>query len=348
MGFPPAEAELAAAQMAAEQAEVEHDPEPDHGQLDALSGMVERQAPAVAEPAEVADVVEAEPAATESAETVTALDAATPTEPSAPVQDTVEAEDFDPLTAPIENVVEYSEPHEPDTAATEDVAAPDEIVITHGRTFGVQRLAQVFIMGAALSNLALAGLEAIGGGAMVVVSLALVSLAIWTAAVITFLHWVSRAYLHVASTSAVPQRHGHTMAVAGWMIPVAGFVVGYRVLQDLWAGSDPATRGDADAGPARARLIDVWLLGVVTATLFAYALPFALGDSVLWGALSSVGLLAAAFALIQVMTTIGGWVTDVPPAPAAAEIVDEGTVSTRADDLQPTAPVAEPDPVPVD
>lgn len=347
MGFPPAEAELAAAQAVAEQAEVEHDPEPDHGQLDALSGMVERQAPAVAEPAEVADVVEAEAAATEAAEPVTALDAATPTEPSAPVQDAVETEDFDPLTAPIETVVEYSEPHEPDTAATEHLT-DEEKVTTPGRTFGVQRLAQVFIMGAALSNLALVGLEAIGGGAMVVVSLALVGLAIWTAAVITFLHWVSRAYLHVASTSAVPQRHGHTMAVAGWMIPVVGFVVGYRVLQDLWAGSDPTTRHDADAGPAKARLIDVWLLGIVTATVFGYALPFALGDSVLWGALSSVGLLAAAFALIQVMTTIGGWTADVPPAPAAAEIVDEGTVSTRVDDLQPTAPVAEPDPVPVD
>jgi hypothetical protein len=143
------------------------------------------------------------------------------------------------------------------------------------------------------------------------------------------------------------------MAVAGWMIPVAGFVIGYRVLQDLWAGSDPATRSDPEATPAKARLIDVWLLGLVTATVFGYAMPLALGDSTLWGVLSSVGVVTAALALIQVMSTLGAWSvdTDSTTAPTTpVEAIDEGTVTTRVDHLEAVAPdvVPEEEPVSVD
>ena len=198
-------------------------------------------------------------------------------------------------------------------------------------------------MSAALSNLALVGLEVIAEGSLAVLALALVSLGIWTAAAITFLHWVSRTYARVVTTSPVRQRHGATMAVAGWMIPIAGIIIGYRVLQDLWAGSDPATRSNPEATPAKARLLDVWLLGLVTATVFGYAMPLAVGDSALWGVLSSVGVLTAALALIQVISTLGTWSTDADDrstteATGSTDPVDDGTVTTRVDHLEAVAP----------
>ncbi len=302
---------------------------PDHGQLDALAGIAERQAPTTEEPAE-----------------------AMPMTPGTGATETDGAiEQFDPLTSPLETLIEDVDPQRGD-----DVVAVDDssaVPSRSGRTFDVQRLCQVLVMSAALSNLALAGLEVIAEGSMAVLALALVSLGIWTAAAITFLHWVSRTYARVVSTSPVRQRHGATMAVAGWMIPVAGFVIGYRVLQDLWAGSDPATRSDPEATPAKARLIDVWLLGLVTATVFGYAMPLALGDSTLWGVLSSVGVVTAALALIQVMSTLGAWSvdTDSTTAPTTpVEAIDEGTVTTRVDHLEAVAPdvVAEEEPVSVD
>jgi hypothetical protein len=207
-------------------------------------------------------------------------------------------------------------------------------------------------MSAALSNLALMGMEVVAEGSMAVLALALVSLGIWTAAAVTFLYWVSRMYAHVVSTSPVRQRHGATMAVAGWMIPIAGIVIGYRVLQDLWTGCDPDTCTNREATPARARLIDMWVLGMVTATVFGYAMPLALGDSALWSALSSVGVLTAALALIQVMSTLSAWSTGeaAPSTTEDTELLDEATVTTRVDHLEAVAPepVPEPERVSVD
>ena len=97
------------------------------------------------------------------------------------------------------------------------------------------------------------------------------------------------------------------MSLIGWFIPIAGFVIGYRVLQDLWTGSDPATRDDANASPAKARMIDVWLLGIVTAALFGFVMPLALGASALWAGISSVGLLVAALGLVSTMAAISAW-----------------------------------------
>ena len=139
------------------------------------------------------------------------------------------------------------EPQVADDAAEADVTST--VGSARGRTFDVQRITQVLIMSAALSNLALVGMEVIAEGSMAVLALALVSLGIWTAAAITFLHWVSRTYARVVTTSPVRQRHGATMAVAGWMIPIAGIVIGYRVLQDLWGRFRPGhaqqPRGDS-------------------------------------------------------------------------------------------------------
>ncbi len=350
VGFPPTDGELA---MTTPPDDVEPEVEaPDHGQLDALAGIAERQAPPSEEPAEAMPVTPETGAigAPVEAAHVQEPDVAHDREPSPAPETDGAIEQFDPLTAPLETLIEDIEPQRGD-----DVVAVDDssaVPSRSGRTFDVQRLCQVLVMSAALSNLALAGLEVIAEGSMAVLALALVSLGIWTAAAITFLHWVSRTYARVVSTSPVRQRHGATMAVAGWMIPVAGFVIGYRVLQDLWAGSDPATRSNPEATPAKARVIDVWLLGLVTATVFGYAMPLALGDSTLWGVLSSVGVLTAALALIQVMSTLGAWSvdtdTDSTTAPTTSiQVADEGTVTTRVDHLEAVAPDVVPEEAPV-
>lgn len=341
-GYPPADPPPAPA-ATAPPPESEVAARPDDTQLDSLAGMAQRQQPEA-------------PAPDASAPEAPAPEAPAPDEPA----QREPAAEFDPLTAPLAQVVDSIEPtEEPSSRAVAPTTAETS---TPRRTFDVQRLAQVFIMGAALTNLALVGLEVVAAGTTAVLALALVSLATWTAAAVTFLHWVSRSYTAVASSSPVRQRHGATMAVAGWLIPVAGIIIGYRVLQDLWTGADPKTRDDADAAPAKARLIDIWLLGLLTATVFGYAMPLALGDSALWSALSTVGVLVAAVALIQVMTTIGTWIaagpiaaSDEPPLSASAAdgagaTTDEGTVSTRVDDLVavPVEPVSHDDPVSVD
>jgi hypothetical protein len=174
----------------------------------------------------------------------------------------------------------------------------------------------------------------------VVLGLGLLTLAVWTGAAVTFLYWVSRAYAHVAANSGRRQRHGASMSLIGWLIPVVGLFIGYRVLQDLWVGSDPATRYDADAKPRGARVIDIWVLGLITAMLFAYGLPLALGDSALWSGIASLGMAAAALALASAISTVSNWQDAPDPGPAdhlATEPVinDEGTVTTRIDEIEP-------------
>jgi hypothetical protein len=170
----------------------------------------------------------------------------------------------------------------------------------------------VLLVGTAVANLVVIALGAVldsssGMTTTVILALALITLALWTGAAVTFLHWISRAHTHVAATAAFRQRHGASMSLLGWFIPVAGFVIGYRVLQDLWTGSDPATRGDAQATPAKVRMIDLWLLAIVTASVFGYVMPLALGDSALWAGISGISLLVAALGLVSIMGTISDW-----------------------------------------
>jgi hypothetical protein len=211
------------------------------------------------------------------------------------------------------------------------------------------RPAQFLILATAVLNLTVVGLGAAIGAAsgstsFVVLGLALVTLAAWTGAAVTFLHWVSRAHTHVAMTASSRQRHGSSMALLGWFIPIAGLVIGYRVLQDLWTGSDPSTRDDADASPAKVRMLDVWLLGIVTAALFGYAMPLALGESAIWGLLSALGLLAAAFGLVSVMRAISTWQSETDgvteDADSAAEAAVEGTPTATTESAP--VPVSEP------
>jgi Domain of unknown function (DUF4328) len=350
VGFPPAEGELTTT-TPVDEVEPEVEAAPDHAQLDALAGIAERQAPRTEEPAEPVPAPPADVSEVPVEADVEEPADVTNTEP-APVPEAVDAvEQLDPLTAPLETLIQDVEPQSVNDVVETDDTSPDPG--TPGRTFDVQRLTQVLVMAAALSNLALVGLEVIAEGSMAVLALALVSLGIWTAAAVTFLHWVSRTYARVVTASPVRQRHGAVMAVAGWMIPIAGILIGYRVLQDLWTGSDPSTRDNPEATPAKARLIDVWLLGLVTATVFGYAMPLALGDSALWGVLSSVGVLTAAVALIQVISTLGAWSTDVGSSTEeteSADPVDAGTVTTRVDHLEAVVPepVPEPESVSID
>ncbi len=260
----------------------------------------------------------------------------------------------EPATAP-DDVLE---PITDETGDELESSAPNDSHATEtaGQASAILRPAQLLVVATAALNLILVGLNAVLGtssGSVSVVTLgaALITLAVWTGATVTFLHWVSRAHSHVAATAASRQRHGASMSLIGWFIPIAGFVIGYRVLQDLWTGSDPATRQDADAPPAKVRTIDLWLLGIVTAALFGYAMPLALGDSALWSGISALGLLVAALSLASTMGSISAWQLDQQDAAAqdeAAPSADSGVendVAVSADELERPNPVPSPEPV---
>lgn len=355
-------------------------------QLDALAGMVARQgqpmtpqstehtpeppsdveAPANSDPADQAPSAAADKPV-DSAPDAKSVEP-TPEEP-------VALEDIDPLTAPLAALTDHVEPdlesrqsanhsdtptadrdaedvHNPvsDSADVVDVAATAASTATPRRAAAIVRPASVLLVGTAVMNLVVVALASVlntsGSMTGVVLGLALITLALWTGAAVAFLHWVSRAHSHVAASAASRQRHGASMSLIGWFIPIAGFVIGYRVLQDLWTGSDPATRTDPDAAPAKARMIDVWLLGIVTAALFGYVMPMVLGDSALWAGVSGVGLLVAALGLVSTMGAISAWQSeetanegsDAPAAPIAEQTPNAEMAEPVAAEATPAAP----------
>ena len=146
-----------------------------------------------------------------------------------------------------------------------------------------------------------------GGSLLLSLGLAMVTFAAWVATTAAFLVWVSRTHTQVVATSTVRQRHGSTMTVAGWFIPVYGFIVGWQVMQDLWVGSDPETRTSPPEKAPQPQLISLWLLTFVGAVVLGWVVPLALGGSAVLGVAGSVCLLASAVALGRVVTTIASW-----------------------------------------
>jgi hypothetical protein len=392
VGYPPADGEVEAAAAAIDTTEPEPqaDPDAEHSaaQLDALATMAQRQSEPVAPPVPEATEVAADPTP-HVADVAEAVGEVVAEDPSTNVTDTPgtdEPSDVDPLTAPIETLptapasegdaVEATpiaavaaEAVATDTSASvkttptdanllpgddTEAGAPSEV----GRAASLARPAQLLIVAAAVLNLVIAGMQAAFGSPVdasmttVVLGLALLTLAVWTAAAVTFLYWVSKAYTHVAVSAAYRQRHGASMALIGWLIPVAGLVIGYRVLQDLWTGSDPSTRNETEAKPVNARLIDVWLLGLVTGALFSYVLPRVLGDSTMWDVIAALGVAAAGLALASVISTISSWQSDATEGTGDSEdevaepaFVAE-SMTTRVDDVEslPAPEIAEPQP----
>ncbi len=352
--------------------------EPDHvaAQLDALAGMMARQGQALspepvgtpaqvdptAEAAQQADAGDDAPGAEDDSEPEPEIDPLTaplsaltgvaseaapeavvaPTADSSEPADSAKQVESTPVSLP-EAVLEPADggaPSELPFSPTPDPKAAHG----PGTSATILRPAQLLIVATAALNLILVGLNAVlgttsGSTTAVVLGVALLNLAVWTGAAVTFLHWVARAHTHVAVTAASRQRHGSSMSLIGWFIPIAGFVIGYRVLQDLWTGSDPATRDHSDAPPAKVRTIDVWLLGIVTAALFGYAMPVALGASALWGGLSALGLMVAALSLASTMGTITAWQVQQGDARAddEAEVATESFADTGVHSAAPAA-----------
>lgn len=350
--YPPAEGSPALSSTPDVSAPEEDLEEPDDVgvQLDALAGLAARQAQASSpDAADLAtdDALRQDvPSADDDALDSTAAEASAD---QLPEQDQTEESpieepqaEIDPLTAPLATlagaeVTTQLEPavvtpladsspaplqEEPETDPVQHDGAvlSDEAVVSDkaaGRAAAILRPTQLLIAAAASFQLILVLLNTAFGtdsGALsaVVLGVALLTLTAWTGAVVMFLHWVSRAHAHVAATAASKQRHGSSMSLIGWFIPIAGIVIGYRVLQDLWTGSDPSTRDNAGAAPAKARSIDLWVLGIVTAAIFGYGLPVAIGESAIWAGLATVGLLLAAFGLVSTMGVITNWQSESP------------------------------------
>jgi hypothetical protein len=362
VGYPPAEGEFASPSEEATEASVDSDDETAEqtdAQLDALAGMAEPVAEPVAGPvAEAVVEPEAEPAddlvdaGTDVGADVGADDgdADALTAPLTPLAADTDAGPDTVVGTPIDVAAEAAAASEADVVdqasvnePTPDPDAPTAVVkaAAPGRAASLARPVQALVIAASVLGLLVAGLRAAFGApvdssvALAALALSVLQVAVWAAATVTFLYWVSRAYENVATTAAFEQRQGPTVALVGWVIPVVGLFIGYRVLQDLWTGSDPATRQREDAKPSGARLIDVWLLGLVTALLFGIVAPFALGASALWSGVAAIGVLASGLSLAMVVGAISRW-QDQPDAvaPAESESVVDGTVTTRVDDMQ--------------
>ncbi|MEO8107636.1 MAG: DUF4328 domain-containing protein [Actinomycetes bacterium] len=347
-------------------------------QLDALAGMVARQgqplAPVVSDESSEASASPAgsEPAAPAPANAVV-TDQSQESDEAPPQSEPEEAAgEIDPLTAPLSALTEATPSQDPQPSRGSHESDPADIDVDSAhdpgdheaasvmaqspggvseepvhpaapaRAAAILRPAQILLVGTAVVNLVVIALGSVlntsGSSTGVVLGLALLTLALWTGAAVTFLHWISRAHSHVAATAASRQRHGASMSLLGWFIPIAGFVIGYRVLQDLWTGSDPATRDQVDAAPAKARMIDIWLLGIVTAALFGYLMPLALGDSAIWAGVSGIGLLVAALGLVSTMGTISDWQSAPDSDVANPETQNLQTPRTGATELTPATP----------
>ena len=106
-------------------------------------------------------------------------------------------------------------------------------------------------------------------------------------------------------------------------------------------GSDPQTRQDAQAKPSGGRMVEVWLLGLVAATVFAYALPAALGESALWSGLAALGVVTAGLALAATVSRVSEWQSEPwTVSDASASVATEAeTVNAPADEVEASEPV---------
>ena len=59
-----------------------------------------------------------------------------------------------------------------------------------------------------------------------------------------FLWWFARAHRDLDALAVGPRARSTTWAVVSWFVPVAGFVVPYRAMKDLWRAGDPAAPGN--------------------------------------------------------------------------------------------------------
>jgi hypothetical protein len=134
---------------------------------------------------------------------------------------------------------------------------------------------------------------------------------------VVFLSWVSTARANVDQLSRVPQRWSPTVARTGWLIPVAGLFIGWQVLRDLWAASDPATRTEALARKPEPLLVTCWLAGLAVSSVVSLAGRFVLGGSPLVDTVAGAAVALAGGCLALTVVRISRW--QEPSAAATAD-----------------------------
>jgi len=273
---------------------------------------------------------------------------------------------LDPLTAPIEQVSELGERaaadlHEvaPDVAlppapiqaelpagvdggAQPEPTADQVLGLTPeespgtAKPTGIARVVSLLLVAVGVVGLANSALSVFAspedgstldlGSSLAVLGVALVGLALWVACAVTFLVWLSRARTVSDAHSAVTPRHSRTFAIWCWLIPIAGFFFGWRVLQDLWTASDPATRMNSEAKRAEPGIISLWLGALVGASAISLAVPYLLSDMPTLNIAASALVLVSALALARIVTTVTAWqeaqAGSEPFAPVAPEATD--------------------------
>jgi len=217
--------------------------------------------------------------------------------------------------------------------ATEVVDEPLVVSPAAGKPTGISRVVSVLLIAVGLVGLVNGGLAVLVtpeegattglGPALAVLGIALVGLGLWVACAVTFLIWLSRARTFSDAHSAVTPRHSRTFAIWCWLIPIAGFFFGWRVLQDLWTASDPSSRMNVGAKPAEPGIISLWLGALVGATAISLAGPRLVTDMPILDLLASALVLVSAIALARIVTTVSSWQQDQSgtetPSPVAPE-----------------------------
>jgi hypothetical protein len=90
--------------------------------------------------------------------------------------------------------------------------------------------------------------------------------------VLVFLVWMHRFWTSDRSAHNVYTR-GTGFAVGGWLIPVAGFILGPNALRDLWHGTENASKGVLDGPVDRStpRLVSWWWVAWLAMAVSAVA-----------------------------------------------------------------------------
>ncbi len=124
---------------------------------------------------------------------------------------------------------------------------------------------------------------------------------------ITFLTWIYRASQNLQALGNEAQEHSPKMAVIWWFVPVAHLAMPYRVMKEIWVGSNPHPRRCANL--RMSRLIGPWWAAWICNVLVLSAGSVATQDDTLEAIRTlntlnmtsdTIGVVAAALAIIIV------------------------------------------------
>jgi TRAP-type C4-dicarboxylate transport system permease large subunit len=131
------------------------------------------------------------------------------------------------------------------------------------------------------------------------------------AIVVLFIIWMFRAAKNNEALGRTSPRFSPGWSIGAWFIPLANFVIPVLIMQDLWRGSDPATRRGVTswrAAPASALVGCWWAALLASLVRFSYSgsglHDSSLDDIETTNTVALVGVVATAIAAILAVLVV--------------------------------------------